>query len=122
MAFCSECGSELELNAKFCQVCGAKVGAPSASNNMNNVSSGNIKMVNCPRCGNPIDSFVTVCSYCGCEIRNATANSAVKEFERELEQIEETKKPSSMIGEAALAMLGVAGGTNITDRNSSYHK
>ena len=34
MAFCSECGSELELNAKFCQVCGAKVGAPSASNNI----------------------------------------------------------------------------------------
>ena len=116
MAFCSECGSELELNAKFCKVCGKKVGEESTSNNTNNVSSGNVKMVNCPRCGNPIDSFVAVCPYCGCEIRNATANSAVKEFERELEQIEETKKPSSMIGEAALAMLGVAGGTNITDQ------
>ena len=116
MPFCSECGSKLELNAKFCNVCGKKVGEPSTSNTINNVSDGNIKMVNCPRCGSPIDSFVAVCSYCGCEIRNATANSAVKEFEKKLEQIEATKKPSSMIGEAALAMLGVAGGTNITDQ------
>ena len=115
MAFCSECGSELELNAKFCQVCGAKVGVPSPSNNINNVSSGNVKMVNCPRCGNPIDSFVSVCSYCGGEIRNTTANSAIKEFEKELEQIEATKKPSSILGDAALAMLGGAGRINDTD-------
>ena len=39
-AFCSECGSELELNAKFCKVCGKKVGEANPSNNVNNVSRG----------------------------------------------------------------------------------
>ena len=116
MAFCSECGSELELNAKFCKVCGKKVGESAPSDNANNVSSGNVKMVNCPRCGHPVDSFVSVCSYCGCEIRNATANSAVKEFEEELAKIEADRKQSSIIGDAASLVLGAYGRINDTDQ------
>ena len=59
MAFCMNCGTELEKDAHFCSECGAKVPQIVKDNERNIIYEGNI--YKCPNCGEVLKSFVANC-------------------------------------------------------------
>lgn len=84
MAYCVNCGAQLQNNDKFCANCGQIVTANKTENTTRKVVyDGEIHK--CPNCGEVLDSFVTVCPACGYELRGASTTSAVKEFAFKLE-------------------------------------
>lgn len=87
MAFCTNCGMELEEGAKFCAQCGK------ATNEKNqpigqriNVYDGEIHK--CPNCGETLKSFIAQCPLCGFELRGTVTEDSVREFALKLEDIE----------------------------------
>ena len=87
MAFCTNCGIELEEGAKFCAQCGK------ATNKKNqpieqrkNVYDGEIHK--CPNCGETLKSFIAQCPLCGFELRGTVTEDSVREFALKLEEIE----------------------------------
>lgn len=62
MAFCMNCGTELEKDAHFCSECGAKVPQIVKDNERNIIYEGNI--YKCPNCGEVLKSFVANCPQC----------------------------------------------------------
>lgn len=98
MAFCSNCGKELAIDAKFCSVCGTPVSKAAASQRTT-VYEGEIHK--CPNCGEVLSAFNACCPACGYEIRGSQAVSSVKELANKLEGIEKTREHSkahSLIG------------------------
>lgn len=96
MAYCSNCGKELAVGAKFCFECGSPVGKADETVRRT-VYSGEIHK--CPNCGEVLKSFEINCPTCGYELRGAKASSAVKEFALKLEAIEsrrEYEKPRGL--------------------------
>lgn len=77
MAFCSNCGKELAVGAKFCFECGTPVGKADETVRRT-VFSGEIHK--CPACGEVLESFVVVCPTCGYELRGASTSNSVREF------------------------------------------
>lgn len=77
MAFCSNCGKELAVGAKFCFECGTPV-AKADETVRKTVFSGEIHK--CPSCGEVLDAFVVVCPTCGYELRGASTSNSVREF------------------------------------------
>lgn len=97
MAYCTKCGIELVVNAKFCQKCGNPVG--SQENNTTHKQEFAGKIYKCPRCGEILKSFEINCPACGFELRGVKATSAVKEFVLKLEALEsrrEYEKPRGL--------------------------
>lgn len=88
MAFCINCGHELEDNAKFCAKCGKE--ADSSSSPMRKtVYDGEIHK--CPNCGEALASFIINCPSCGYEIRGAKNSTSVQEISAKLEAIEKSR-------------------------------
>lgn len=95
-AYCSNCGTRLNIGAKFCHVCGVAVGsaATSDSRKVEKDSNGQRETVydgkihKCPNCGEILESFVANCPSCGYEIRESRTIASVKEFALKLDQIE----------------------------------
>ncbi len=86
MAFCTNCGQELEQDAKFCAECGKATN----KNNQTNEQRKTIydgKIHKCPNCGEVLSSFVVQCPACGYEIRDAVVSNAVSELALKLEHI-----------------------------------
>ena len=83
MAFCSSCGQIIEDGARFCSRCGTPI---DTNSNRKQVFEGNIHK--CPNCGEKISSFRTNCPSCGYEFRDSQTSSAVKKFERQIQEIE----------------------------------
>ena len=89
MPFCSNCGKEIENNAKFCSGCGTSCNTTQADNQ----GQGQRKMKyegeihKCSQCGEVLDSFTTVCPSCGYELRGSSTTSAVKEFAAKLDGV-----------------------------------
>ena len=77
MAFCSNCGKELAVGAKFCFECGTPVGKADETVRRT-VFSGEIHK--CPSCGEVLESFVDVCPACGYELRGTSTSKSVREF------------------------------------------
>lgn len=98
MAFCSNCGKQLDDKAKFCSACGASRPVQTENENKRNtVYEGEIHK--CPNCGEVLDSFLTRCPSCGMELRGSKATNAVRELALKLETIEahrEYEKPKSI--------------------------
>lgn len=93
MAFCTECGNQVEDGAKFCGSCGTKMkpvssqvqpAKPQQSKTKNKstqretVYEGEIHK--CPNCGATLSAFVSKCSECGYELRGAASSNSVQEF------------------------------------------
>ena len=51
MPFCSNCGNEINDNAKFCPKCGT---AANAENEPASTTQNNTSGINCPKCGSII--------------------------------------------------------------------
>ncbi len=102
MSFCSNCGNQLPLGAKFCNRCGAPVVSYTDRNRRNVEYEGTIHK--CPNCGEIIKSFTAQCPSCGFEFRDVRATSAVKEFSYKLEQLENNRKPVSSFGKFKRSM------------------
>lgn len=58
--FCSNCGKEINDNAKFCENCGAKVNNEGTYDIVNVEPVSTSKRVLCPRCGSDNIHFITV--------------------------------------------------------------
>lgn len=97
MPFCTNCGSEVEDNAKFCKNCGAAVNQPykSANSERKTIYEGNI--YKCPHCGEVLNSFVAVCPSCGYELRGKQATDSVKEFYSDLRKAQTTNAKDHLI-------------------------
>ena len=91
MAFCSNCGVQLQEEAKFCSECGTPVtGGNSKTAERKTVYEGEVHK--CPKCGEILNSFVPVCASCGYELRGKQENGSVKEFAEKIEAIEKQKE------------------------------
>lgn len=101
MAFCSQCGNQLEEGVKFCPECGSPVDSNSSFTQRRQVFEGSIHK--CPNCGEIIKAFSSKCPSCGFEFRDAQATSSVKEFARQLQQIEDSRPPKSKLSGLANA-------------------
>lgn len=91
MAFCMNCGTELEKDSHFCSECGTKVPEIRNNSERNIVYEGNIHK--CPNCGEVLKSFVTNCSQCGFEIRGKESSNSIRDFSLKLEKIEAKTMP-----------------------------
>lgn len=81
MAYCSNCGAQVDDNAKFCGICGNKMSAipqPPKTNARKTTYDGTIHK--CPNCGVGLASFVKNCPECGYELRGADGAESVSEF------------------------------------------
>ena len=100
MAFCSNCGKEIESDAKFCANCGRAVEAnvapivstpittynePKAESKREIIHEGSIRK--CPNCGAVLSSYESICSSCGFELREVKQNEDIAEFLAELKEI-----------------------------------
>lgn len=78
MAFCTNCGRQLDEDAKFCANCGTAVKIEKSE------VSGLRKMIyegelhKCLNCGEIIGSFVSHCPTCGYEVRGQYQQSLLK--------------------------------------------
>lgn len=105
--FCTYCGTELDVGARFCKSCGHEVIKPNHQPTNENEATGQQSTGNptkretvyegyihkCPRCGEVLESFVSNCPTCGHEIRGAQSASSVSALASKLEQIEAKKMP-----------------------------
>jgi uncharacterized membrane protein YvbJ len=92
MAFCTNCGTKLDDNVKFCSSCGNLVGSPAQVNPppqpaplLRTVTVGQVKK--CPSCGSEIESFQTRCSSCGHEISTVKDEELVSNFFIKLDEL-----------------------------------
>ena len=108
MAFCSNCGHQIEAGARFCPACGTAT-SDNGNSQRNQVFEGNIHK--CPNCGETISAFSTKCPSCGYEFRDAQASSAVRDFSRQLQEIESHRKEKTKLSGVAEA-LGVKSSTD----------
>ena len=115
MAFCSQCGRQLEDDARFCSGCGA----PVQSTGEKRKESFQGEIIKCPNCGEQLRSFQATCPACGYEFRNVKASSAVSEFSKTIEKLEKSRKPKSKLGSIA-SQLGI-GSTDTTDEQVISH-
>lgn len=94
MAFCSECGTKLNNNAKFCHMCG-KACETNDSHKISDAYSkerrqeyvGSVRK--CPSCGAEVPSFIAVCSSCGHEFNSQNVESHFKKFKDKIAYYDE---------------------------------
>lgn len=86
MAYCTNCGSKLNNNAKFCSECGCSLNDKNSKR-----EEGEKRKVyyegdiyKCPNCGETLDSFVGKCPSCGYEIRGKRNSEAIDNFIRKI--------------------------------------
>lgn len=94
MAFCTNCGKELAVGAKFCANCGAASGAPD-NTRRNSVYDG--EMHKCPSCGELLKSFTANCPVCGFELRGTKSSHMVTSFAERLENAKSEEHRISLI-------------------------
>lgn len=94
MAFCSNCGKEIQDGAAFCASCGKPVAGtapqaappapppPQEAEKPRTVKVGQVKK--CPACGASIESFQTRCPSCGHELNSIKASGLITEFSEKI--------------------------------------
>lgn len=97
MAFCSNCGQEIDEKSKFCSNCGAPInaGANEKQEQRKTVYEGEIHK--CPNCGEVLNSFTLTCPSCGYEIRGNKSSNSVHEFAMRLSQSNDEKQKIMLI-------------------------
>lgn len=86
MAFCSNCGKEIDDNAKFCSNCG-QASNVTATNQTKRKMTYEGEIHKCPNCGEIIKAFTTKCPACGFEIRGTDTTNAIKDFAQKLNEV-----------------------------------
>ena len=95
MAFCTNCGQQINDGAKFCASCGVAVSNEKIHTQRKTVFEGNIHK--CPNCGEVLNSFTSNCPSCGYEIRGASNSAAVQEFAVKLASAESRQEKIAII-------------------------
>lgn len=103
MAFCSNCGQQLDDKSKFCSACGASrcVQQTEEENKRKTVYEGEIRK--CPNCGEVIDAFIAKCPACGFELNCKKVNSILQDFIRDINECENTIANSPNAGKSGWA-------------------
>ncbi|MDR2313804.1 MAG: zinc ribbon domain-containing protein [Spirochaetaceae bacterium] len=102
MAFCSNCGTQLQDGAKFCSSCGTPAGGGDPAPKPMVDKVGNIRK--CPACGSEIPAMTAVCPSCGHEFSNTQVANSVQIFFEKLDAIDndvyerEAEKERSLAG------------------------
>lgn len=94
MAFCTNCGEELAVGAKFCANCGAASCVP-YNVRRNTVYDGELHK--CPSCGEMLGSFSVNCPVCGFELRGKKTSHTVTSFAEKLENAKSEEQRISLI-------------------------
>lgn len=105
--FCSNCGTKLSQNSKFCHNCGAAVGTvkqeetvPPIPQPQQQVQQGHYKerqqefvgkVLKCPNCGAVISETTAVCPDCGMRITGKAAISSIEQFKKELMELDNSR-------------------------------
>lgn len=81
MKYCTNCGTQLNENVKFCPNCGKPTGNDESTRKQ--VFAG--KIIKCPNCGTEIaNSYVTKCPGCGYELGSTKTSDALDEFKNKI--------------------------------------
>lgn len=88
MAFCTKCGKQLDLDARFCPGCGAPAQPSAQTIPEPRKEAWEGAVHKCPHCGAQVGSFDAYCPACGNELRDKEAAGSVTELSRRLDQIE----------------------------------
>ena len=83
MAYCTNCGQQLNDGAKFCSNCGNPTTTP--NDQRRTVYEGELHK--CPNCGELLNSFITNCPACGNELRDISSSNAINDFSKEINEI-----------------------------------
>ena len=80
MTYCTNCGSQIPKETKFCPHCGTPNinYSPGEDNARKIVKEGTLHK--CPHCGDVVSSFTAICPSCGYEFRDANVSSTVRSF------------------------------------------
>lgn len=86
MAFCRNCGKEMEYDGDFCQYCGTQQSPIRSENNFARRQQEYVGRVRrCPSCGMDLPSLTAVCPGCGHEINDVNVSEALASFVAQLE-------------------------------------
>lgn len=97
MAFCKNCGYQINDNAKFCIRCGELNDKTQTDNKTKRQQEYAGKIIKCPVCGENIPSFTAICPTCGYEFRGTDSSDSVKELASKLENAITDKERASLI-------------------------
>ena len=86
MAYCSQCGKQLDNDDRFCSYCGKPVNSVLKTVGLDESS-------HCPSCGHLISALDVTCPACGYEIKKRGVSSSIKELSDKLEQIDKKRDP-----------------------------
>lgn len=88
MPYCSNCGQQLDITAKFCSGCGtpATVQASSGTGKRKNAYEEEIRK--CPSCGTVLGTFIVKCPACGSELNGIKVSSVLQNFINEINECE----------------------------------
>lgn len=100
MAFCSNCGQQLDDKDKFCSACGTPrpVQQEAGENQRKTVYEGAIHK--CPNCGEVLDAFTAKCPACGFELNSQKVSSVLQDFIKEIIECEKSVANSSTAGKS----------------------
>jgi len=86
MAFCYNCGKQLNDGRKFCSECGVKQEVTNNTSVRKQEFIGIVKK--CPSCGEELKTLTGICPSCGHEINNKIVNKSLKEFIDKVSELE----------------------------------
>ena len=91
MAFCANCGNQLNGNELFCSACGtpqkiSKVNNHQYSERRQNMYVGNVRK--CPSCGAELSSFTAICPQCRHELNSVQVPDSIKDFSNHLNLVD----------------------------------
>jgi hypothetical protein len=111
MPICVNCGKELDLNARFCSLCGTAVNGAAASCALPEQKE---TIRKCPACNGAISSLSGICPFCGSELGNTKVADSVHEFFERLDTLDQQafvqnakKEEKGPLGGAIGAALGL---------------
>lgn len=87
MAYCENCGQQLNGSAKFCSSCG------SPNNNVLNESPTQRQTIyegiihKCPNCSETLSAFSVICPSCGFELRERKVTRSIHSFSTKMNEI-----------------------------------
>lgn len=98
MAYCTNCGAQVDDNAKFCGACGNKMASnPQPPKSTARKSNYDGAIHKCPNCGAGLASFVKNCPECGYELRGADGVESVSDFARRYASTTSNEKKVDLI-------------------------
>lgn len=79
MSYCTNCGSQIADNAKYCHKCGAtNLNFANQSNSNQRREEYVGKVLKCPACGAEISGINAICPSCGHEINSTSVDPILK--------------------------------------------